>query len=100
METRHSQAKLAFTILRKSFVHKAVASRDNGFRHTFSTQRCLARSKTELFTFHQEEAAVRRPQNYPVYPKMADEAPRRRDARGCTKHRFITFYEWPVKLPL
>src|SRR5260221_10459308 len=34
--------------------------RGNGFRHTFSAERHWARPKSELFTFHQEEAAAHR----------------------------------------
>jgi hypothetical protein len=35
-----------------------MASRGSGFRHTFSAERYWARPKSELFTFHQEEAAA------------------------------------------
>src|SRR6266403_1590237 len=50
----------AFTILRRSFVYWAMATRDNRFRHTFSTERFLVRLQSNLFSFHQEEAAARR----------------------------------------
>jgi hypothetical protein len=49
-----------------------MATRDNRFRHTFSTERFLARPQNNLFSFHQEEAAARRSE---ATPNRAGEAP-------------------------
>src|SRR5229473_3504130 len=60
--------------------HRATACRDNQFRHTFSAKRRWARTKSKLFTFHQEEAAARRSETTPI---GAGEAPQRRGARAA-----------------
>src|SRR5713226_6785879 len=55
--------------------HRATACRD-----TFSPKRRLARPKSKLFTFHQEEAAAHRSETTPI---GAGEAPQRRGARAA-----------------
>src|SRR5229473_3874334 len=60
--------------------HRATACRDSQFRHTFSAKRRWARTKSKLFTFHQEEAAARRSETTPI---GAGEAPQRRGARAA-----------------
>src|SRR6266403_1984986 len=60
--------------------HRAIVCRESRLRHTFSARRCLARPKSKLFTFHQEEAAARR---YVITPNRTSEAPRRRSAKAA-----------------
>src|SRR6267154_1024553 len=46
-------------------ISQAIVRRESRLRHTFSAQRRLARPKSKLFTFHQEEAAARWSPDYP-----------------------------------
>jgi len=73
-----------------------MATRDNRLRHTFSTERFLARLQSNLFSFHQEEAVARRSE---ATPKQGRRSALKTGHKGCTKRRFITFYGWTVKPP-
>jgi hypothetical protein len=73
----HSESSVDHSFKRPSKgIRSATVCRDSDFRHTFSAERWLARPKSELFKFHQEEAATHRSVTTPIGPakRPKDEA--------------------------
>jgi hypothetical protein len=67
-------------VIQRAFTGQLLAG-ESRFRHTISAERSLARPKSKLFTFHQEEAVARRSETTPI---RTGEAPQRR-AQGLHK---------------
>src|ERR1700694_972580 len=71
------------------------ASRDNRFRHTFP--RAFFGAAAEQFALIPPGRSRRAPVR--GYSKKGRRSALKTGHKSCTKRRFITFYQWPVKPP-